>query len=253
MTATFAELALLACDAALTTDDEKSAEGFWKAAVVAELSSMATEPEQPHQLLPEMDSVFWLQAERLKPAGVEWPAEVSLTVSPWVRRLDLPDPANESASTTLLAAIAQAQLASGQPELATRRVQAGRVDSETVHRSVVTNRPGPLPGGSETIRRRDHNPQQPREQRGQTRPSRRTRGFGVDQNALRRLRAGSRNPEQGADGKPDGQMVRPNGCRSRPRRRTTDPGRSRRSPGVAARRPAKLPPRRPLAGPCCRA
>ena len=118
MTATYAELALLASDAALTTDDEKSAKAFWKAAVVAELSSMATEPEQPHQLLSEMDSVFWLQAERLKPAGVEWPAEVSLTVSPWVRRLDFPDPANESASTTLLSAIAQAQLASGQPELA---------------------------------------------------------------------------------------------------------------------------------------
>ena len=63
-----------------------------------------------------MDSVFWLQAERLKPTGVEWPAEISLTVSPWVRRLDFPDPATES--TALLAAIAQTQLASGQPELA---------------------------------------------------------------------------------------------------------------------------------------
>ncbi len=118
MTATFAELALLASDAALTIDDAERATAFWKAAVVAELSSMATGSEQPHQLLPELDSVFWLQAERLKPSDVEWPDEVSLTVSPWVRRLDLPNPAQEAASTILLAAIAQAQLASGQPELA---------------------------------------------------------------------------------------------------------------------------------------
>ena len=110
------DLWLMSCEASLRIDEVKQARQCWQAAVASQLTSIhARGASQP---LPTIDAVFWEQAERLAYPGDEFPTELTVALAPWYSRLGIQVDETLSPSVALWAAIANYQLATGQPHVA---------------------------------------------------------------------------------------------------------------------------------------
>jgi hypothetical protein len=118
-----ADLWMLACEASLQKDLVDQARKCWTAAVVNQL--VAIRQRAPEQLLPAVDTVFWEQADRLIHPEDQYPQELGLVFAPWYSRMGIShqmDDADRSPlppRVALWASLAQFQLSTGQPHLAT--------------------------------------------------------------------------------------------------------------------------------------
>lgn len=128
------DLWLMACEASLHDEQVDQARSCWKAAVANQLTSIRMRSDA--ERVPAVDTVFWEHADRLIHPEDSYPAELKLAFSPWLAKLgikvDEPIAAEgqRDASVALWSAIAQFQLATGQPHLATLSLKRAEQDAK---------------------------------------------------------------------------------------------------------------------------
>lgn len=123
-----AQLWLLASEAHLRTEAIPKATVAWQNAVRAQLTAM-TQQHRGQAALPPLDTVFWEQADRLRPPATEFPQEVALAMNPWKLRIGLGSNHPMKPSASLWAAVAACQLTMAQPHLATLSIKRAEVDA----------------------------------------------------------------------------------------------------------------------------
>ncbi|MEM7559546.1 MAG: hypothetical protein AAF394_10505 [Planctomycetota bacterium] len=112
---------LMACEASLRTDQVPQARQCWKAAIASQLVSVHA--RRPDQEMPDVDSVFWEQAVRLAHPSDQLPQELTLAMSPWYSRIGIQVDPSLKPEAALWAAIAEYQIATGQPHVATLSIK----------------------------------------------------------------------------------------------------------------------------------
>jgi len=128
------DLWMMACEASLQIEQVDQARSCWKAGVANQLASIRMRPND--QSLPPIDTVFWEQADRLIHPEDSFPVEISLAFSAWYSRMGIgSDGATSVAGTiqprvALWSSIAEFQLVTGQPHLATLSVKRAEVDAD---------------------------------------------------------------------------------------------------------------------------
>ena len=121
------DLWLMSCEASLRADEVQQARQCWKAAVSSQLTSIHA--RSPQQSLPTIDSVFWEQAVRLAHPSDELPKELTVALAPWHSRLGTKVDESLSPSVALWSAIAEYQLATGQPHLAALSIKKAETNA----------------------------------------------------------------------------------------------------------------------------
>jgi hypothetical protein len=123
------DLWMTACQASMQMENVSQARRCWQAAVANQLAAVRSRPAG--QLLPTVDTVFWEQADQIKHPGDQFPPELTLALAPWCSRIGFTSSA-ERPQVALWSAIAEFQLATGQPHLAAlsiKRAEVGAVES----------------------------------------------------------------------------------------------------------------------------
>ncbi|WP_436717519.1 hypothetical protein U8335_11905 [Roseiconus lacunae] len=115
------DLWLMSCEASLRLDQIEQSRQCWNAAVSSGLASMHT--RGANQGLPTIDTVFWEQAVRLAHPGDKLPKELTVTLAPWHSRLGIRMDGSLTPEVALWSAIAEYQLATGQPHLASLSIK----------------------------------------------------------------------------------------------------------------------------------
>jgi hypothetical protein len=125
---------MMACEASLQIEQVDQARSCWKAGVANQLASIRMRPHD--ESLPPVDTVFWEQADRLIHPEDSFPTEIGLAFSPWYSRIGIgSDVATSVAGTiqprvALWSSIAEFQLVTGQPHLATLSVKRAEVEAD---------------------------------------------------------------------------------------------------------------------------
>lgn len=127
------QLWLLACETHIRADAIDAAAVTWQNAVRAQLTAM-TQLNQGNNGLPSIDTVFWEQADRLRPRGADFPQEVALAMNPWKLRIGLDGSQPMKPSASMWSAIAAFQLTTGQPHLATLSIKRAEVNASSQHK-----------------------------------------------------------------------------------------------------------------------
>ena len=121
------DLWMLACQASMQLENVSQARKCWQAAVATQMAAVRSRPAS--QLLPTVDTVFWEQADKLKHPGDQYPAELNLAFAPWYSRIGFTLGSETGTQVALWSAIAEFQLATGQPHLATLSIKRAEVDA----------------------------------------------------------------------------------------------------------------------------
>ncbi len=119
------ELWMMACQASMQLDNVSQARKCWHAAVASQLAAVRSRPSD--QLLPTVDTVFWEQADRLKHPQDQFPKELTLAMAPWYSRIGFTPGSTPLPQVALWSAIAEFQLATGQPHLAALSIKRAEV------------------------------------------------------------------------------------------------------------------------------
>ena len=136
-----ADLWLMSCEASLRLDQIQQSRQCWKAAVDCQLASMHARGEA--QLLPTIDSVFWEQAVRLNHPGNVLPKELTVALAPWYSRIGIQIDETLTPEAALWSAVAEYQLATGQPHLASlsiKRAETNATDQERPYLQIALAR-----------------------------------------------------------------------------------------------------------------
>ena len=121
------DLWLMSCEASLRVDEVTQARRCWKAAVSSQLTSLhARGPGQP---LPTVDPVFWEQAVRLAHPGDQLPKELTLVMAPWYSRIGIQVDESLPPEVALWAAIADYQLTTGRPHVASLSIKRAETEA----------------------------------------------------------------------------------------------------------------------------
>jgi ATP/maltotriose-dependent transcriptional regulator MalT len=127
-----ADLWLMSCEASQRMDQVEQARQCWRAALQSQVTSLhARGVSQP---LPTIDPVFWEHASRLAHPGDKLPKELTLALAPWYSRMGIRTSESLSPETALWSAIAEYQLVTGQPHLASLSIKRAESQApETSH------------------------------------------------------------------------------------------------------------------------
>ena len=118
---------LMACEASLRIDAVEQARKCWTAAVSTHLTSLHARSQR----LPTIDTVFWEQAVRLTHPEDSLPKELTLTLAPWYSRIGIRIDQTLPPTVALWAAIADYQLATGQPHIASLSIKRAETHAST--------------------------------------------------------------------------------------------------------------------------
>ncbi|MEM9368547.1 MAG: hypothetical protein AAGD07_21335 [Planctomycetota bacterium] len=128
-----ANLWLLASETYLRAESMDASSKSWENAIRAKVSEMTASTTSLHgrvaNTLPPLDTMFWEQADRLRPPHVEFPPEVALAMNAWKLRLGLGQDQGLKPSVSLWSAVAAYQLTTGQPHLATLSIKRAEVEA----------------------------------------------------------------------------------------------------------------------------
>ena len=124
------DLWLMACEASLRTDQVPQARQCWKAATSSQLVSIHA--RSPDQEMPSVDSVFWEQAVRLAHPSDQLPRELTMAMAPWCSRIGIQVDPSLTPEAALWTAIAEYQIATGQPHVATLSIK--RAETQAIAR-----------------------------------------------------------------------------------------------------------------------
>ncbi len=121
------DLWMMACQGSMRSENVAQARKCWKAAVANQLTAIRSRPAD--QKLPAVDTVFWEQADKLKHPGDQFPGELKLALAPWYSRIGMTPDTETATQIALWAAIAEFQLTTGQPHLATLSIKRAEVNA----------------------------------------------------------------------------------------------------------------------------
>ncbi|MEM6690442.1 MAG: hypothetical protein AAF664_13500 [Planctomycetota bacterium] len=123
-----AQLWLLASEAFLRAEMIDASAQAWRNAIKAQVTAMTARTHDGTDL-PALDTVFWEQADRLRPAAVEFPPEVSLAMNAWKLRIGIGEDKAVKPAAALWSAVAAFQLTMSQPHLATLSIKRAEVEA----------------------------------------------------------------------------------------------------------------------------
>ena len=121
------DLWMMACESSMQIDEVIQARQCWQIAISHHLAGMRSRGAD--QLLPVVDTVFWEQVDRLAHPDDVLPKELTLTVSPWFERVGLSNGDELSPRVALWTAVAEFQLVTGQPHLASLSVKRAEINA----------------------------------------------------------------------------------------------------------------------------
>ncbi|MEM1228566.1 MAG: hypothetical protein AAGJ40_22980 [Planctomycetota bacterium] len=128
-----AQLWLLASETYLRAESLDASVQSWQNAIRAQVTAMTVSTSrlqgQDATSLPPLDTVFWEQADHLRPPSVEFPPEVALAMNAWKLRLGLGQNQTLTPVASLWSAVAAYQLATGQAHLATLSIKRAEVEA----------------------------------------------------------------------------------------------------------------------------
>ncbi|MEM6980371.1 MAG: hypothetical protein AAF539_11960 [Planctomycetota bacterium] len=122
------DLWLMSCEASLRLDLIEQSRQCWNAAVSSGMASIHT--RGINQSLPTVDTVYWEQVVRLAHPGDKLPKELTLSLAPWHSRLGIRMDETLTPEIALWCAIAEYQLATGQPHLASLSIKRAETADE---------------------------------------------------------------------------------------------------------------------------
>ncbi|MEM9826756.1 MAG: hypothetical protein AAF958_09215 [Planctomycetota bacterium] len=123
-----AQLWLLAAETHLRSEAIEASATAWQNAVRAQLTAMTAQGDG-NTSLPPLDTVFWEQAERLRPPATEFPPEIALAMNSWKLRIGIGSDLSVSPKASLWTAVAANQLTLGQAHLATLSIKRAEVEA----------------------------------------------------------------------------------------------------------------------------
>ena len=135
------DLWLMSCEASLRLDQVEQARQCWRAAVHSQLTSLHSRGAS--QPLPTIDPVFWEHALRLAYPGDSLPKELALALAPWSSRIGIKTDESLDPEAALWLAIAEYQLSTGQPHLASlaiKRAQSNTSEQEQPYLQIALAR-----------------------------------------------------------------------------------------------------------------